>query len=52
MKRIFLVVMAAALTLSAVAGSHTKKLNCKKCTQTHCTAQCAASCNKGCCKKS
>lgn len=47
MKRIFLVAMAAIITISAFADGGKKKQDCKKCPQQHCSQQC----NKDCCDK-
>ena len=51
MKRIFLLAMAAIVTFSAFADGGKKKQDCKKCTQTHCTPQCAQQCGSDCCAK-
>ncbi len=48
MKRIFLVAVAAIVTLSAFAGGGKKKQACTKCTQQHCTQKCAQQCGSGC----
>ncbi len=51
MKHIFLMAMAAMVTFSVFADGSKKKQCCAKCTQTHCTPQCAAQCAKTVAKK-
>jgi len=50
MKRIFLMAMAAIITVSAFADGGNKKQACTKCNK-QCTQQCAQKCGSACCDK-